>query len=278
MRVPQEHARHRARQRQIRRRHRILMQRIGLDQIVLRIVLNHRRHFFTPAWAVSSADQLKPRARSSASISGSRPRNARYAAAGIHAVADAHDVIVQTLCNAFVEGITGLHERLERVVIQHLGPQIAVVARRIRRRSRKYAQIAACDGASPPRPACRAPASVSRSKASESGTGPLARCSFMSTSAAARYSTVANPWLNGSGRLDLGGQCAAGIGSPVRTCSANCDKQLGHRQPVLVQLRRKLDEVAHHVGAGQRRIIHVGVQACAARGRTRGTASPRRPS
>src|SRR5450755_722049 len=40
----------------------------------------------------------------------------------IHAIADAHDVIMQSLCNGFVERVTRLHEGLERIVIENFGP------------------------------------------------------------------------------------------------------------------------------------------------------------
>jgi hypothetical protein len=56
--------------------------------------------------------------------------------------------------------------------------------------------------------------SVSRSKASGSIVWSPARCSFMSMSALARYSTVAKPWLNVAARSIL---CtsSAGMGFPV---------------------------------------------------------------
>jgi len=40
----------------------------------------------------------------------------------IHAIADAHDVIVQSLCNGFIERVARSHEGLECIVIEDFGP------------------------------------------------------------------------------------------------------------------------------------------------------------
>ena len=57
-------------------------------------------------------------------------------------------------------------------------------------------------------------ASVCRSNAAISVTGVERLCSFMSTIALARYSTVSNPWLNFD-ELRIFSTSAAGIGAPV---------------------------------------------------------------
>ncbi len=57
--------------------------------------------------------------------------------------------------------------------------------------------------------------------------GPApARCSFMSTSAAARYSTVSNPWLNLPAR-SIFATSDRGMGLPVRTCRAKRESTSG---------------------------------------------------
>jgi len=56
--------------------------------------------------------------------------------------------------------------------------------------------------------------SVSRSNASGSIVCSPARCSFMSTSALARYSTVAKPWLKVEA-FSILSTSAGGIGWPV---------------------------------------------------------------
>ena len=87
-----------------------------------------------------------------------------------------------------------------------------------------------------------------------------ARWMSRSTSAEATYSTVAKPWLK------------------VRAARSRFEQVLRHRlagavvhgelaqdlrllQPVLVELRRQLDEVGQHAGAGDQRIGHVRQQA-----------------
>ena len=40
----------------------------------------------------------------------------------IHAIADAHDLIVQSLFNGFIERVARLHEGLEGIVIEDFGP------------------------------------------------------------------------------------------------------------------------------------------------------------
>jgi len=102
---------------------------IGLNQSVLRIVLNHRRH------SQLHLNVLRPHRETAGAQQGIdfRVPAAKIAVglARVHAVADAHDLIVQALCNGFVERIAGLYERLERIVVQDFGPKIAVIPRGI---------------------------------------------------------------------------------------------------------------------------------------------------
>ena len=96
----------------------------------------------TPAVAIVSyrgcaPTAAKPRCSSSALTSGSRPRNSAVGLGRIDRVADREDVLPQPVRHGLVVGPAGFEERLPRVGVHHLRPQVAVVARPSSRRSRR---------------------------------------------------------------------------------------------------------------------------------------------
>src|ERR1700676_5780136 len=98
------------------------MQRIRLNQIVLRIVWNHGRHtslHFSrlDGRKTTRAQQGVDRRISTAKVAVGLTR--------IHAVPNAHDLIAQALCNGFVERIAGLDEGFEGVTVEYLSPKVA---------------------------------------------------------------------------------------------------------------------------------------------------------
>ena len=149
-------------------------------------------------------------------------------------------------------------EPLERVVVEHFAPEVGVVAGRIAA-APDVREVAACDSAAALRARRPCTSSAPRSRTvstSCSGASAGSVCQAMSSSAAARYSVVAKPWLNVLRLLDLVDQRLrhrlAGL-----VVLGVVGEHLRVERPVLVELRRELDEVARRVGAGERRILHV---------------------
>ncbi len=100
--------------------------------------------------------------------------------------------------------------------------------------------------------------SVARSKAATSRfSASSSACSSMSTSAEATYSTVEKPWLKLRAFLmrcsELLRHRLAGL-----VVEREALQHLRHHQPVLVELRGQLDEIARDAGARDRRIGDVG--------------------
>ncbi len=127
-------------------------------------------------------------------------------------------------------------------------------------RRRKYARIAAVRWRITISSGMPSAPKVAFSKASGSATGSAARCSCKSTSAAARYSTVAKPWLKVLADLILAAR-AGGRGSPRLVVQREPRHQFWDAKPVLVELRGKLHEIADHARTRQRRVVDLRVQA-----------------
>ena len=155
-----------------------------------------------------------------------------------------------------VEGTAGLGERLEGVGATARPPTGSVVAGRVAVAARTRARTGAGGGASRSRAACRARPG-SRARRRPDRRSPPARWSFMSTSAAERYSTVAKPWLNCGRALDPLDQ-AARDGLPGLVMQREAAQHLRREQPALEQLRRELDVVARDRGAGEGRVLDAG--------------------
>jgi len=179
--------------------------------------------------------------------------------------------IVQTLCQWFCRNGSAPPARRPRT---HRGPtprpkgNCSIPPNR--RRPRKYARIAgvamahhdfAGHGRVPRGSRARTPPGRV--------TGSVVKSNFMSTRAAARYSTVANPWFEGSREPDLGGEL--GRHRLARSCNARAkrDKQLGRAASSHSAGKGTPRSSRTNAGAGQRRETHVGIQACAAHGRIR---------
>ena len=99
----------------------------------------------------------------------------------------------QPLGGRGVEDVAGLAEGGEGVGVHHLGPHVGVVARRVAVAGEDVLEVRRPRGASRSPPACRAASSVAACAAiGSAGAGPAWKS--RSTSAEARYSTVAKPW------------------------------------------------------------------------------------
>ena len=106
--------------------------------------------------------------------------------------ASRQDVALQPRRHRRIEGIARLLEGREGIGIHHLGPHVAVVARRNSRRRQRHARNAASHAASGSHAASRsAPASAACGAIGSAGAGPS--WNPRSTSAEAMYSTVWNP-------------------------------------------------------------------------------------
>jgi phenylacetate-CoA ligase len=109
----------------------------------------------------------------------------------IRRVARREDELAHLAAVGLVEHVAGLEERLARVGVHHLGPQVAVVAGGVRVALEQVVELRQPVAHGHLLRRADARARVSRSKASASMTPSVAVCSAMSTIAADRYSTVA---------------------------------------------------------------------------------------
>ena len=169
------------------------------------------------------------------------------------------DVVPEGLGRGRVEEAR-LLEGLEGVRVQDLGPDVAVVAGRVAA-GEDVAGNRGCGSGRRSRGSAR---SCPWTPSSNVGGRPARRpsvsvCQSMSRKQAARYSTVAKPWLKRPALLDLVDQrLRDGL---ARLVVLGVDlEDLGIAGPVLHDLGGQLDEVARHVGPGQRLVGHVREQ------------------
>ena len=199
--------------------------------------------------------------RSNACGLGSRPRKGLVGLGRIARSAGGVDRLAQALRRGRIEDVAGLLEGLEGVGIEHLRPHVAVVGRRIAVAGEDMPEVGRPVAHGDLRPACRCASSASRSNAAAS----------IVTRRGKRMQVEVD-----HGRGDIFDRGEALV--EVARRNEPPQQLLGHRragpvvpgkaaqhlrllEPMLVELRRQLDEIGGDAGAGNLRIGDVGQQA-----------------
>jgi hypothetical protein len=189
---------------------------------------------------------------------GERAAEGAIGRGGIAGVAGRIDVVAQPARQRRIEHVAGFLESGKRVCVEHLGPQIAVVARRVAAFAGEH--VLEVGRTVTQHDFVRHGHARARARLDGAGVGRRASVVEVEIDEGGGEVLGGHEALVEAARGDQARHQVLGHRRAAAMVEREAPKDLRPRQPVLVELGGKLDEISGHGGAGDHRVGHVREQ------------------